>query len=222
MKQMRLAHGALAKVPGLLFYKLLGSGGGNGFSVVPDFSTYAFLGVWSDRNSCEHFMSEHSLRSQALERCQHHWTVLLSPSQVKGSWDTIQPFRINAPHDGRGPIAILTRASIYPGKLLSFWRNVPRVSRRLGQRQPGLLFSKGIGEVPLIQQATFSLWQDREAMLNYAYRGDAHREMIRKTQSLGWYREELFAEFVPLEVRGNWPTLNQIIRPQEKEITSEE
>ena len=45
-KQMYLAFELLSKVPGLNFFKLLGTGAGAGFSLYPDFSTYAILCVW--------------------------------------------------------------------------------------------------------------------------------------------------------------------------------
>jgi hypothetical protein len=58
-----------------------------------------------------------------------------------------------------------------------------------------LIFSKGIGEFPLLMQATFSLWASSEAMMNYAYQNPMHSEMVKKTKELKWYSEELFARF---------------------------
>ena len=49
-KQMGLAPFLLDNVKGLLFFKFLGTGGGKGFSLWPDFSTYAFMGVWEHKN----------------------------------------------------------------------------------------------------------------------------------------------------------------------------
>jgi hypothetical protein len=45
-QQMGVAPLRLKNIEGLKFYKFLGTGGGQGFSLRPDFSTYAFLGVW--------------------------------------------------------------------------------------------------------------------------------------------------------------------------------
>ena len=50
-KQMYLAFEVLNKVPGLNFFKLLGTGAGAGFSLYPDFGTYSILCVWKDRLS---------------------------------------------------------------------------------------------------------------------------------------------------------------------------
>ena len=58
-----------------------------------------------------------------------------------------------------------------------------------------LLFSKGIGEFPLLMQATYSLWSNAKAMMNYAYQNPKHTEMVKNRT--GWYSEELFARFQP-------------------------
>ena len=38
------------------FFKLMGTGGGNGFSLKPDFGTYAFLGVWESKLQLLNFL----------------------------------------------------------------------------------------------------------------------------------------------------------------------
>ena len=223
MRQMQAAHQELEAVEGLNFYKLLGSGGGNGFSILPDLSTYAFLAVWEDQSSAENFLQNHSYSHLAVSTTQYHWTIYMIAIQVKGTWEGGQPFPTQKlPSDG--PIAVLTRATINANKLWSFWKNVPRVSHHLEYHQAGLLFSKGIGEIPLLQQATFSIWKSRKAMVDYAYRSPSHQEMIKKTRSLGWYKEELFAEFVPTNAQGTWPdssmiaTINDFERPRLKVV----
>ena len=68
----------------------------------------------------------------------------------------------------------------------------------------GRIFSIGIGELPIIQQATFSLWQDAKKMMDYAYKSQFHSEVVQKTRALGWYSEELFARFSPYKESGTW------------------
>ena len=60
---MYLAFELLSKVPGLNFFKLLGTGAGAGFSLYPDFGTYSILCVWKDRLSADDFInkSDHSM-----------------------------------------------------------------------------------------------------------------------------------------------------------------
>ncbi|MGD1892511.1 MAG: hypothetical protein ACFB15_18215 [Cyclobacteriaceae bacterium] len=207
MLQMWKAHLPLQSVPGLSFYKLLGSGGGNGFSILPDLSTYALLAVWEDKPSAVAFFQSHPYSQQVFVNAQHSWTIFMNTARVKGSWENGQPFPEQKADVANGPVAVLTRATIHPAKLWSFWKHVPKVSNRLEHHQTGIVFSKGIGEVPLLQQATFSLWKNREAMVAYAYRSAKHREMIKKTRELEWYREELFAEFVLTDAKGQWPDI---------------
>ena len=45
-----------ASVSGLTFWKTLGSGSGNGFSIWPDFSTYGLLTVFNSENEARDFL----------------------------------------------------------------------------------------------------------------------------------------------------------------------
>jgi hypothetical protein len=108
-----------------------------------------------------------------------------------------------APGGGAGPVAVLTRASIRPGRLVAFYRSVPSVDELL-RRQDGCLASIGMGEWPLARQATFSLWRDREAVRAFAYRGEAHQRVIERVRAHDWYAEELFARFTPYASEGTW------------------
>jgi spheroidene monooxygenase len=58
-----------------------------------------------------------------------------------------------------GPIAALTRATVKPSVALKFWGQEPDVSRAIGE-DPNVMFKIGIGEVPWMQQVTFSIWPD--------------------------------------------------------------
>lgn len=93
-----------------------------------------------------------------------------------------------------GPIAILTRATIRLSKLAPFWRNVASVANQMAGAK-GFITSVGIGEMPLIKQATFSIWQSKEDMKNFAYQMKEHKEVIVKTRTEKWYSEDMFTRF---------------------------
>ncbi len=77
------------------------------------------------------------------------------------------------------------------------------VSRSLKGKE-GLLFSVGVGELPIIEQATFSIWRSSHAMKAYAYSSPQHAEVVRRTRELGWYKEEMFNRFEPFATEGTW------------------
>jgi hypothetical protein len=69
-------------------------------------------------------------------------------------------------------------------------------------RAPGLRLSVAIGEAPVGLLGTFSVWQDQSALEAFAYRGEAHRQVVRRTPGERWYAEELFARFEVLDAEG--------------------
>ncbi len=194
----------LDKVPGLLFHKLLGSGQGKGFSIKPNFRRYGLMCTWESEEAADEFLERSELILEYRLHTHEIWTVKLIPTQAHGLWDGLQPFTPQlqaAAHSG--PVAVLTRASINWRALPQFWRFTPKVSQALDKAE-GLICSIGLGELPLVRQATFSVWESMEAMKAYAYRGDLHKEVIKRTKAQKWYSEELFARFIPVESTGHW------------------
>lgn len=201
---MRLAYSELEKTPGLKFHKQLGSGAAGGFSIWPDWQVYAQLMVWESRVAFDRFLEKNSYYQENLLHSEKHIHVLLQASQLKGTWNGIQPFHKNEGASSQSNfMAVITRASIRPNKMLSFWYNVPAVSKHINQ-QKSLVFAKGVGEWPLIEQATFSIWNKKEAMQDFAYQQKEHREVIKKTREKDWYKEEMFIRFQVIDCFGSW------------------
>lgn len=205
-KQMGLARPALAKAPGLRFYKLMGSGRGLVFSLKPDWSRYALLAVWEDEASARRFLADSSFMEQYRNHAGRISTLMLRTLSAHGLWSGTNPFL--PPYPGLSkevtPLAVLTRATIRPSRLPAFWQRAPQVSDKL-THAPGLLASIGVGEVPFITQATLSLWQDLDAMRQFAYQSPQHRQTIERTRREKWYSEDLFARFAVLEQIGEFP-----------------
>ncbi|MEN0006402.1 MAG: DUF3291 domain-containing protein [Bacteroidota bacterium] len=205
---MNKAHKGLAQVPGQIFYKLMGSGRGHGFNPLPDWSTYTLLQVWENEEQASQFLAQSNLMEQYKMHTLRHWSLFMKTVMAKGQWSGQNPFRKSKSLSAEIPyIGVITRATIKPRQLLNFWRYVPNSMKPLYQN-PGLLFTKGIGEVPILQMATFSLWQNKEALMQFAYHSKAHRTAIEKTRTLNWYSEELFARFQLYRYEGDWDGLS--------------
>lgn len=193
-KQMRLMPPKIEQVAGAQFIKLLGTGSGTGFSLWPDFSTYALLIKWDSQAAADRFHKENQLFHAFISKATAIKTYHLSPIASHGAWDGANPFEVERPISiGRERLAVITRARINWNRLIHFWRYVPKTSKAI-RKAEGLHSTKGVGEWPLIEQATFSIWQDEKAMKNYAYQ-DIHKTVIKKVQQQNWYKEELFARF---------------------------
>lgn len=187
----------VAKTAGLSFFKLLGTGAGNGFSLRPDFSTYALLLVWKDEQSAIDFES-HSFLQDYFKRAQQVRLLNLQSFKSSGLWSGENPFVASGEKvDEKEAVAIITRATLRWNRLFSFWKNVPQASRAI-ELAKGVNYFKGIGEWPFIQQATISLWDSLEDVMQFAYKGAIHSNIVKKTRTQKWYAEDLFARFIIL------------------------
>jgi hypothetical protein len=185
-----------------VFFKLLGTGSNNGFAARPDFSKYGLLAVWDSEATARVFFANNPVFQSYLRRSVSHRVIFLHNTMSHGYWSGQQPFVKTTDFDPNAPVAVLTRATIRTRRLFQFWRRVAPVSRSM-EGQQGLLFAVGIGELPWIQQATFSLWASGKQMMDYAYKGALHSDVIKKTREMGWYKEEMFARFVPYRIEEN-------------------
>lgn len=206
---MAFAPLVLARVKGLQFCKLMGSGKEN-FNPLPDWSVYAILQVWESEVAAETFFETHPLFSSYQKRTSQLMTIYLRPMISKGLWSGTNPFEESACIDPENPyLAIITRATIKLRFLIRFWQFVPYAQAGL-KGNPGLLYTKGIGEVPIRNMATFSLWKNKDALQLFAYQDKAHKKAITLTKKLNWYSEELFARFQPYRVSGEWDGISEL------------
>jgi spheroidene monooxygenase len=209
---MRLMAGSvgLKHVPGLLFSKVMGSGHGGGFSIRPSPSHQGLICRFSNIDSALKFLKGPQV-SAMREHARESWSGLLAVTSSRGAWDQSswpltdelsRKYGDVLSSDKKQPLAVLTRASIVPSKTMSFWRYAPSAQAELDQAK-GCLLAMGLGEIPLVRQCTFSLWEDKQAMRDYAFQG-AHQTAIAASYKNDFFSESLFVHMQVLGMSGQW------------------
>jgi hypothetical protein len=205
ISRMAFDRPILAKTAGLRFYRLLGTARGNAMSLSADLRRWAMFAAWQDEAALDRFLANSPIAAERRSNGQENWTVRLRYAGGHGRWGGRDPFggmTAQVLEPGQ-PVAVLTRASIRPRRLVRFYRAVPAVDQALAGAD-GCLRAVGIGEWPLARQATFSLWRDTGAVRGFAYTGGPHAGVIARTRKEGWFTEECFARFVPFGSAGSW------------------
>lgn len=184
----------------IAFYKLMGSGKNGTFDKVPDLRQWAILTVYKEMPSFDNAdLLPEKLYGKFIAawfrffKCGLH-TYILDAVDGHGKWDGKDAFGDIERREIDGKIAVLTRATIKLNKLKYFWAHVAPVAAKMNTAK-GFVTSYGIGEVPWIKQATFSIWESKEDMIAFAYGMQEHREVVKMTRAQKWYSEDMFVRF---------------------------
>jgi hypothetical protein len=193
---------SLTATPGLRFAKVLGSGEGGGFLPRPSWTHQGLFCTFDTDANATAFLAG---QSPIMKSYRHHardlLTAKLTAYASRGRWSGVEPLAVQGEHPA-GPIASLTRASIRPTKARAFWQHAPASQVAL-HGVDGCLLSVGLGEMPLLRQATFTIWEHEAAMTAYA-RSGAHLAAIQSAYANDYFSESLFARFIPSAITGTW------------------
>ncbi|SMC42385.1 hypothetical protein [Polynucleobacter kasalickyi] len=191
----------LRKIPGLEFFKILGSGKQGGFAVEPSFKHQGLFCVFQTEEFAKAFLNTSPIIESYQQHSNEFFSVLLKTYSNRGTWaSTALTETVVAP--SQGPIAAITRASIKPSKAFSFWQKAPPAELSLTSAN-GCLLAAGLGEAPYFRQATFTIWESTEQMNQYARTG-AHLAAIKAAQTEGYFSESMFTRFIPINPKGVW------------------
>ena len=209
--RMARDRGAVRRLPGVQFAKLLGTG--SGFSPRDaDVRRWALLTCWASPGDAAAFETSATLRRwQRL--ATGTWRAELAPLHSRGRWAGVVPFGAPA-SSSPGPVLALTRARLRPSTMLGFWRAVPPVAAD-AHAADGLLSAFGVGEAPLGVQGTVSVWRDAAALRAFA-QSPEHAAVVAATTPERWYSEELFARFSVLAESGARPGTGSGARPDNR------
>ena len=200
---MGAARLSFMNMPDVRFWKLCGSGVGEGFTPRPNTRVWAILAVWDDEDTARKQTETAPVYQRWRKKADECWTVYLSAQSSRGQWSGTEPFAPDAQESDAGALAVLTRATIKPTALPHFWGKEPEISKAIGA-DPNVLFKIGVGEVPLLHQVTFSIWPDTQSMIAFARRDGPHARAVRAVREGEWFREELYARFRVLGASGVW------------------
>ena len=199
--RVALDRGAVRRIPGASFVKVLGTGSGRTFTPRDaDLGHWGVLVCWRDPAGPARYEASRTHRAWT-GIADEQLRVLLRPLASRGTWAGRAPFGDPVAHRYDGPVAAITRARIAPSQWRTFWSAVPPVSGDL-REVPGLRLAVGVGEAPVGLQGTFSIWDSNAALTEFAHRRAPHQEVMRRTHDEQWYAEELFARFAVDDVEG--------------------
>jgi hypothetical protein len=200
------------------FWKLMGCGKGGSFSLQPDWQQWAILTITQRTDSYPINAQTYQLPHLPIWMVRYiQWfkaepiIYQLVPIEGHGLWDGKAVFG-QLPKDSGydGVIAVLTRATIRLSKLHRFWQHVQGVANQMNDAQ-GFITSVGIGEVPFVKQATFSVWENKSSLKQFAYKMHEHTAVIQKTRKEKWYSEDMFVRFRLLNVSTSNNTTNPLL-----------
>ena len=191
----------LRAVPGLGFAKVLGSGRDGGFGLTPGLLHHGLFLVFDGEAAAMGFVDRSPLMTAYRAHAAECATAVLRAASSRGSWSGAA-MTVSTDLPVHGPVAALTRASISPAHAGAFWRHTPAAQAALAGAE-GCHLAAGLGEAPVLRQATFSLWSSVAAMNAYARQG-AHGQAARASLGGGWFSESMFVRFAPLALAGHW------------------
>lgn len=192
----------LARVDGLAFWRLLGTGRGSDTGPGADLARSALFAVWDDESDLERFLASHPI-ARRWDRAAESWHVRLRALGGHGRWRGVDPLDAMAKGERGGPVAVITRADVRRSAGRAFGRASREVDTELHTAE-GLIDVVGIGEAPVGRLATFSLWESMDAVRAFAYAMPRHQQVIEQTRKGDWYSEEMFARFEPYASTGTW------------------
>ena len=190
LSRMALNRRAVRAFPGVTFSKLLGCGTGERFTPSDADPLRWGILIVIEEDQVDAF-DKSSVVTKWRKNSRSEFRALLSPISSHGQWSKKEPFSVSTKASD-GAIVAITRARISFLGNFRFWKAVPPVTTSL-HNSPGLISAIGIGEAPIGLQGTFSLWESGQALRNFAYKGEAHTQVIADTKKYQWYSEELFA-----------------------------
>ncbi len=192
----------LARVDGLHFWRLMGTGRSSDTGPGADLRRTALFALWDDEAALDQFLADHPI-PRRWDGAGEAWHVRLRALGGHGRWRGVDPLDGMERGQRDRAVAVITRADVRLRSSRAFGRAGREVDTEL-HAAGGLIDVVGIGEAPIGRLATFSLWESMADLREFAYRMPRHQQVIQETRDGDWYAEELFARFEPYGSAGTW------------------
>jgi len=199
--QLAFGRFFMRKIPGLNFFKLLGCGNNGGFGLKPGLNRQGLFCCFESEKFARNFLKNSMVVKNYKKAAKEFFSVELKSFSSRGAWSQ-NIIKESTTVPSSGPIASLTRASIKINKAKKFWSLAPSSEISLHSYK-GCLLSAGLGEAPILRQATFSIWSDPDSLNSYARTG-AHSKAIKMANQEKFFSESMFVRFKPFNAKGVW------------------
>lgn len=199
--QLAFGRFFMRNTPGLKFFKVLGSGENGGFGLKPSLNRQSLFCCFKSEEFAKSFLTDSSVVKKYRKKAEEFFSVELKSYSSKGTWSS-NTIDESTTLPASGPIASLTRASIKISKAKRFWSLAPDSESSLYSSE-GCLLSAGLGEAPLLRQATFSIWDNPNSLNAYAKQG-SHLRAIKLAIKENYFSESMFVRFRPTNPKGIW------------------
>ena len=204
--QLALRRFFVQDIKGLQFFKVLGSGFEGGFGAMPGLNYQGLCFHFANEETALNFSRSGKILEEYQSKADEFFLSVLQAYSSRGSWtgNKVNPCTELAPQKKIlvGPVASLTRASIKVYKARQFWAHTKGTETAL-DKTDGCLLAAGLGEAPLLRQATFTIWENSSKLDLYSKKG-AHLSALKDAYEKNFFSESMFVRFQTKVLKGNW------------------
>jgi hypothetical protein len=171
----------------------------------PDFTRWAFFGVWQTEAALSLFLESAPLAQEWRDQAAEAWHVWLKPLRSSGTWQGTNPVeQFDTADSPKSPVVVLTRGDVRFSKLAAFWLWGTYAAVTDVRKAPGFISGITMTERPFVEVATFTVWQSLNDAASFAYKRFVHQEIVARNQRERIMKAFFAGYFYPYRSAGTW------------------